>query len=232
MRAARAALQEGSASASNSATANNASQPAASASPDPVPSSTSASSRQAVFREEPEWRREREGGADTPPTSTPLDLVAQLRGDFEAYTRDVYSSMASADETDINASSALDEMRERRQNERLQLDSLHARLHGLRLILAMAQLNVAANTELDRGERVELMSEAAEPNVVLVSLGRNEPPAEPVGVPPKQLEELLPKQAATADEAGQCCSVCICDIEVGPPFPSPLKPPSPLPPPL
>ena len=46
-------------------------------------------------------------------------------------------------------------LRERRQQERLHLDSLHARLHGLRLILAMAQLNVAANTELERGERVE-----------------------------------------------------------------------------
>lgn len=64
------------------------------------------------------------------PTS-PLQLVAQLRGDYNAFTEDVYG--------ESNSQGSLEDFRVRRQRERLQLDSLHARLHGLRLILAMAR---------------------------------------------------------------------------------------------
>ena len=152
--------------------------------------------------------------------STPLDLVAQLRGDFEAYTRDVYNGASAGRDSGEDPVSALDEMRERRQQERLQLDSLHARLHGLRLILAMAQLNVAATSELERGERVELMGETGGDvspggGVVLMTLGGPPPPPEPQGVPPKQLEELLPKTTVGKAEEGMTCSICICDLEEG-----------------
>ena len=68
---------------------------------------------------------------------------------------------------DNDPESTLDELRERRQNERMQLDSLHARLHGLRLILAMAQLNVAASAEFDTGEVI--LGENPHEGVVLVS---------------------------------------------------------------
>jgi len=77
------------------------------------------------------------------PTS-PLQLVAQLRGDYNAFTEDVYG--------ESNSQGSLEDFRVRRQRERLQLDSLHARLHGLRLILAMAQLQVAAESEMERVE--------------------------------------------------------------------------------
>lgn len=124
--------------------------------------------RRAVFGPPPAARRPPPQGL-----SSPLDLVSQLRGDFEEYTREVYGRgnrrpIVDTDEDDPE--STLDEMRERRQQERLQLDSLHARLHGLRLILAMAQLNVAANQELERGERVEMSmgNSPDEDGVVLV----------------------------------------------------------------
>lgn len=141
---------------------------------------------------------------------SPLDLVAQLRGDFEAYTRDVYDH--NSIDPDIDA------LRARRQHERRQLDSLHARLHGLRLILAMAQLNAAAgNGDFEAGDTVQLFGEpsADDPSVVLVSLGRPAPPPEPVGVPDKLLEEVVPSSKATAVEEGECCSICIADLEEG-----------------
>ena len=166
---------------------------------------SSVSARRAVWNQHPAARPQAQ---PMQPVGSPLDLVAQLRGDFEAYTREVYSRERFDPD--------LDELRARRHHERQQLDSLHARLHGLRLILAMAQLNVAANSEFERGERVELFSEPSpdDPSVMLVSLGRNAAPPEPQGVPEKRLEELLPKSTVGKEEEGNCCSICICDFEV------------------
>lgn len=145
-------------------------------------------------------------------TGSPLDLVAQLRGDFEAYTRELDGGL---DDT------GFDDLRTRRQRERMQLDSLHARLHGLRLILAMAQLHVAADAEQERGSRLELMGGAeadydgsdggGNGNVVLLSFTQ----PEPQGVPAKQLEEIVPKSSAEGDVLGTCCSICISDVEAG-----------------
>ena len=70
-------------------------------------------------------------------------------------------SCAAEEERENDPSAARDGMRARRQQARVHLDSLHARLHGLRLILAMAQLNAAASQEM--GERVELGSERRGP---------------------------------------------------------------------
>ena len=161
------------------------------------------------------------------PLGSPLDLVTQLRGDFEAYTRDVYGNGASSD-TDSGGggglssdgrSDELEALRARRQQERMQLESLHARLHGLRLILAMAQLNVAATSEVDRatGGGFEVFGEASpeDPNLVLVTLGRSQQPPEPVGVPEKRLEELVPASTAGKAEVDVTCSICICEIEEG-----------------
>ena len=129
--------------------------------------STTVTTRRAIFSQpslrRPPWER---GG---PSLNSPLDLVSQLRGDFEDYTREVYgrNSRSNPLADDNDPESTLDELRERRQNERMQLDSLHARLHGLRLILAMAQLNVAASAEFDTGEVI--LGENPHEGVVLVS---------------------------------------------------------------
>ena len=89
--------------------------------------SSSVASRRAVWNQHPAVRREWEVPA------TPLDLVAQLRGDFESYSQEVYGLPIEEPATTV------EDFRARRRRERLQLDSLHARLHGLRLILAMAR---------------------------------------------------------------------------------------------
>ena len=172
------------------------------------------STRRAIFSSgEPTLRRPQPQPLLSLPS--PLDLVAQLRGDFEAYTREVYGEASGEpeEERENDPSAARDGMRERRQQERVHLDSLHARLHGLRLILAMAQLNAAASQ--DMGERVELgvSTSSDQPSVVLLTMPRNEPPSEPQGVPADKLEDLLPKRPATGNECGECCSICICDVE-------------------
>ena len=165
------------------------------------------------------------------PLGSPLDLVTQLRGDFEAYTRDVYGNGASSDSDTgsggggggggLSSDGRSDELgrRARRQQERMQLESLHARLHGLRLILAMAQLNVAATSEVDRatGGGFEVFGEVSpeDPNLVLVTLDRSQQPPEPVGVPEKRLEELVPASTAGKAEVDVTCSICICEIEEG-----------------
>ena len=83
----------------------------------------------------------------------------------------------------------------------------------------MSQLNAAASGEFEdgSGERIEFVSEQSpdDPSVLLVSLrGSGEPP-EPKGVPEKQLEDLLPKSTVGKLDAGKCCSICICDLEMG-----------------
>ena len=34
-----------------------------------------------------------------------------------------------------------------------------------------------------------------------------------MGVPSGQLEEVVPKSITTAEEIGQTCSICICELE-------------------
>ena len=34
-------------------------------------------------------------------------------------------------------------------------------------------------------------------------------------MPEKQLEDLLPKSTVGKLDAGKCCSICICDLEMG-----------------
>ena len=43
-------------------------------------------------------------------------------------------------------------------------------------------------------------------------MGSSAPP-EPMGVPSGQLEEVVPKSITTAEEIGQTCSICICELE-------------------
>ena len=65
-------------------------------------------------------------------------------------------------------------------------------------------------------ESVSILGEDGDdPSVVLFSTGGPTAPAEPVGVPAKQLEELMPKSVLTpnAREVGTTCSICICDME-------------------
>ncbi|KOO25382.1 hypothetical protein Ctob_008961 [Chrysochromulina tobinii] len=139
-------------------------------------------------------------------TTTPLQLVAQLRRDYAAFSEEVYGSPPSM--------SSIEDFRTRRQRERLQLDSLHARLHGLRLILAMAQLQVAAETEM---ERVEFFGgdDSDDPSgVFLVSMAPRRAP-EPIGVPAKKIEEIMPELEASAADVEVTCSICICELEEG-----------------
>ena len=127
--------------------------------------------RRAVFSVEPARRNPESSQSAESSSSTPLDLVQQLRGDFEDYTREVYGERAAEEEN----VATLDEIRERRHQERIQLDSLHARLHGLRLILAMAQMNMAANNaNMEGGEPRIMLGESGsdEPGVMLVRTGR------------------------------------------------------------
>ena len=195
-------------------------------------------------------------------TTTPLQLVAQLRRDYAAFSEEVYGSPPSM--------SSIEDFRTRRQRERLQLDSLHARLHGLRLILAMArtrllrarllrarartllfpvksnpvsrdvpkpnplsprsphppldpclsppplgaELQVAAETEM---ERVEFFGgdDSDDPSgVFLVSMAPRRAP-EPIGVPAKKIEEIMPELEASAADVEVTCSICICELEEG-----------------
>ena len=193
-------------------------------------------------------------------TTTPLQLVAQLRRDYAAFSEEVYGSPPSM--------SSIEDFRARRQRERLQLDSLHARLHGLRLILAMArtrllrarllrarartllspsnpiqsahvpkpnpvatltphpttppspppplgaELQVAAETEM---ERVEFFGgdDSDDPSgVFLVSMAPRRAP-DPVGVPAKKIDEIMPELEASAADVEVTCSICICELEEG-----------------
>ena len=92
-----------------------------------VPHSTIAA-RRAVWNSHPAVQR-----SEWEIPASPLDLVAQLRGDYEQYQQQI------ADMASEPAATSIEDFRAHRRRERLQLDSLHARLHGLRLILAMAR---------------------------------------------------------------------------------------------
>lgn len=107
--------------------------------------SSAVAARRAVWNQHPavrqgEWEE-----------ASPLDLVAQLRGDYEQYTQEVYG-MAMEE-----PAATIEDFRARRRRERLQLDSLHARLHGLRLILAMARKLRARQSFLTRHDLTDLL---------------------------------------------------------------------------
>jgi len=152
------------------------------------------------------------------------DLLAELQGDFDEYIQTYYEQSDTSSDTE--SMEALRAVRIRMQ--RLELNVLHARLHGLRIVLAMSQEALrsrAAHLELEL-DHFSYSSLQARNDIesLLDLLGPSEMQLHyqlQCGIPESVIETLLPKldfgeacmQLPPERDASELeCSICLSDF--------------------